>query len=128
MLRNLSLTLTALSAIVLFAPSAMAVTCELDNESIVISQSNGFVATLNNIRQVGTKMSGLAKTSTNRGDFEGSISKTGRFKVTVDWDGDSIGIYTGHVEADGTVNDGRTYDKQHPANWATWTTSQLPCE
>jgi hypothetical protein len=110
------------------APVAMALTCELDGESINMRQGNGFTATLQNIRQKGTEISGNAKTSTVRGDFTGKISQSGRFKVTVDWDGDSVGIYTAHVEQDGTVADGRTYDRSHPGSWSTWETDALPCE
>jgi hypothetical protein len=128
MLRTMALVFSTMTALAAASPMAMAVTCELDGESINMRQGNGFTAILQNIRQKGTELSGNAKTSTVRGDFTGKLSSSGRFKVTVDWDGDSEGVYTAHVEGDGTVVDGRTYDKAHPESWATWETDALPCD
>ena len=119
---------SVLGGFVAFSPIASA-ECSLNDEEFVARQSNGFTARFYNLKQNGTKLRGDAKSGDNRGEItSGLITKSGRLKLTVDWDGDSVGIYTAHVEPDGTVTDGRTYDKTHPESWATWETDQLSCD
>ncbi|UVC10323.1 hypothetical protein IHQ71_06885 [Rhizobium sp. TH2] len=95
--------------------------------SFTLSQGNGAVVTVKNIQREGRKLSASAKFSGGRGDLDGSISANGRFKFTIDWDNGSSGVYTAHVEDDGEVVDGRTYDRTNTASWSTWTMPAIAC-
>lgn len=85
-------------------------------------QGNGFTVRCD-LDQPKGAMSGTCRTSTNQGDAEGTINSKGRFGLVVTWDGGSVGEYTGVVNEDGEVEDGRTFDRTHPASWSTWENS-----
>ena len=93
-----------------------------------MQQGNGFKVRCNLTQPKGT-IAGDCSTSTNTGEVEGTINSKGRFAMVVTWDkGDSVGEYTGVVNDDGDVEDGRTFDRAHPASWSTWeNTTSLKC-
>ena len=105
--------------------------CTMPTE-FALRQGNGFSVNLTDVHANPDKKNGFfarARTNTGtRGDVTGTVSDKGRLKMTIEWAGDSVGIYTGVVD-DGIVEDGRTYDKTHPANWATWTSDDtIECD
>ncbi|MEO9229023.1 MAG: hypothetical protein ABI216_08775 [Devosia sp.] len=109
----------AVAASLVIATSG-ALACNLNGDFIVAFQSNNTVATFNHIAQNGEEIDGLAKFNHVRGDFRGVLEASGRFNVTVDWDDGSHGVYTAFITEDGRVFDGRTYDRNNKANFATW--------
>jgi len=119
MSRALLVSLAAVAS--LAAATSGAFACNLNGDFIVAFQSNNTVATFNHISQNGPNLDGMAKFNSVRGDFRGVLEANGRFKVTVDWDDGSHGVYTAFVTEDGRVFDGRTYDRNNQANFATWT-------
>lgn len=69
-------------------------------------------------------------TSSGNGSREvhGFIQNNTRFKMQVDWNGGSVGVYTGMLNENGRLVDGRTFDAAHPANWSDWRIeNSLPC-
>lgn len=118
MSRALLISLTAIAS--LAAATSSATACNLNGDFMVIFQSNHTVATFNHITQNGEDLEGMAKFNNVRGDFRGVLESNGRFNVTVDWDDGSRGVYTAFITEDGRVFDGRTYDRNNRANFATW--------
>src|SRR5262249_47032573 len=53
-----------------------------------------------------------------RGEVTGSI-KGDSFEVTVRWEGGSVGVYRGGVDANGGM-EGATYDRTHPESASSW--------
>jgi hypothetical protein len=97
------------------------------NGTFKIWQSNG-IRVIFVLSQEGEDISGIANYSGGSGSVEGFITRTGRLHLTVTWNNGSVGIYTGFVDDDGDVVDGRTYDRIHPESWATWqNTTSLTC-
>ena len=84
-----------------------------------MTQGNGFIVRCD-LDQPKGAMSGSCKTKTNSGDAEGTINSRGKFNLVITWDGGSVGEYTGVVNDDGDVEDGRTFDRTHPSSWSTW--------
>jgi len=50
----------------------------------------------------------------------GNIKQNRAFHLTANWHGGPVGIYTGFVEDDGTISDGRTFDQSNTQKWSTW--------
>jgi hypothetical protein len=123
--------ISAGAVMLLSVPSAFAA-CQMPSQ-YSLTQGNGFGVTLRNVQKNPDKKNGFfasAKSSTGvRGDVSGTLNSKGRLKMTIEWDGGSVGVYTGVVDDDGSVQDGRTYDEAHPGNWATWEGSDsIDCE
>jgi hypothetical protein len=75
--------------------------------------------------------SGVCVTNSGNGSREvhGFIQKNTRFKMQVDWNGGSTGVYTGVLNDNGRLVDGRTFDASHPAHWSDWRIeNSLPCK
>jgi hypothetical protein len=123
------LAMAGLIGVVAFPEIAAAACKSWDlGSSYVIRQQNGYVVTLSRLTRDGSKFEASAKSpGVGRGDASGSLATNGRFKFNIDWDNGSVGIYTALVEDDGSVVDGRTYDKAHPASWSTWTGDSIGC-
>jgi hypothetical protein len=64
----------------------------------------------------------VPKVSSTVGSANGSITGD-TFKVTVNWSRSSVGVYEGHVGADGVIR-GVTYDQIQPGSRSTWTSGQ----
>ena len=94
-------------------------------------QSNGF-APVFALAQAGSEIAGSALYSPDRpgGSVNGKV--TGRIKgnflqLTVDWKGNTTGVYTGTIGNDGQI-EGKTYDRAHPSSQASWySTTLLRC-
>jgi|SRR5215469_11401433 len=74
------------------------------------------------INQVFTNFEGTCQTE-NGGvtdKAEGNIKENRAFHLTASWHGGPVGIYTGFVEDDGSISDGRTFDKSNTQKWAVW--------
>jgi hypothetical protein len=114
----------AAPAVLAFAAAAAAPAQACNNwnigKSLRIEQQNGFAVDITRISRDGKSFEAAAKYSGGRGDASGSIDPRGRFNMNVTWDNGSVGVYTAHVEEDGEITDGRTFDRSHPANWSTW--------
>ena len=117
-------------ATTLLAPIAPTFACDTWSVpgDLAIQQQNGYAVSVRHATLNGKTLSGDAKYSGGRGDLDGSISKNGRLHFNITWDNGSVGVYTASVDDDGTVQDGRTYDKTHPANWSTFTMDALSCD
>jgi hypothetical protein len=97
MSRALLISLATAASLASATSGAMA--CNLNGDFMVVFQSNHTVATFNHITQNGWDLDGLAKFNNVRG---------------------SHGVYTAFITEDGRVFDGRTYDRNNKANFATW--------
>jgi hypothetical protein len=97
------------------------------NGAFKIKQGNGYTVRCT-MSQETTAFEGQCNSSGNAGDASGTINSKGRFNMVVSWDGGSVGEYTGFINEDGDIEDGRTFDRTHPASWSTWwNTSTLQC-
>jgi hypothetical protein len=88
-------------------------------------QSNGFVATFDlNLRGDQGVFFGTASHSGGsvRGHGEGLITGDD-FLFTVTWNNGTTGEYNGRFNAEGRIT-GNTFDKNHPQNSATWSSSR----
>jgi hypothetical protein len=130
MFNTLSAKIAAAAVVATLGFPAAASACDDWNfgSSFIINQQNGFVITINKINREGKKFDASAKYTGMRGDAYGSITPAGRLKFNIEWDNGAVGIYTAFVDESGEVLDGRTYDKNHPASWSTWTTSPISCD
>jgi hypothetical protein len=102
-------------------PNAYAQSCRqwsIDGE-FQIQQGNGYLVNLYP-RQVGERFSGYGYHSHGHGKIEGFISKVGQFKLVATWNNGSVGDYTGFVNSQGNIEDGRAYDRTNPSVWSTW--------
>lgn len=92
-----------------------------------IAQGNGGTATFYT-RQEGGQFSGIGKAGPMTGDIRGSINNQGKFNLVATWSNGSVGDYTGFVNSQGNIEDGRTYDRTNPSVWSTWwNTTPLKC-
>jgi hypothetical protein len=80
------------------------------------------------IRKKGAGFEATAEHSGRLGLVTGSISRAGRFKFDIDWKNDTLGAYTAHVDEDGAVQDGRTFDRKHTERWSTWSMKPIKCD
>jgi hypothetical protein len=97
-------------------------------DQLELIQANGFTVTLRSISRSGNEFNATAKVrGGTRGDASGRLTKSGRLKFDIDWDNGSQGSYSAHVQEDGEVVDGKTFDKQHPASWSTFTMDAIEC-
>ena len=92
-----------------------------------VTQSNGHRITLKDISRNGDTFEATTATAKANGEVSGTLEPDGRLKFTILWTSNSAGVYTAFVRANGTVADGRTFDRAHPANWATWTGGKISC-
>lgn len=93
--------------------------------NIVIDQTNGFFINCNllfNATPHPQNFSGTCRSNKNvKGDVADAFLNVGRFHMEVKWDGGATGVYTGSVDGDGILQDGRTFDKAHPGNFGVYT-------
>jgi hypothetical protein len=94
------------------------------NREIRIKQGNRFTVRceLRQFSQDGPKFRGVCTSNTGNPstDIDGLIQDSARFKMRVEWRGGAVGIYTGFLDASGSILDGRTFDESRPGNWSTW--------
>ena len=95
------------------------------NGRFVIQQNNGikvFCTLVPNYTNAQTNFqtfSGNCNFGSTGGNVTGSI--TGRlFRMTAEWSLRSAGVYSGTINNDGWVEEGRTYDRNKPTSWAIW--------
>jgi hypothetical protein len=127
----LSSTLIALPLLAILAADAQARCTRWSVDGIFrFKQSNGFTVRCS-MEQGGRSRAfeGLCNTGNTGGDANGSIGRQGKFNMLVRWgNGGSVGEYTGIVNGQGQIEDGRTYDQKSPGNWAKWwNTTDLKC-
>ncbi|CAN5352677.1 hypothetical protein BH11PSE14_BH11PSE14_09120 [soil metagenome] len=99
-----------------------------------ISQSNGTTVRMN-LEQNGTHLQGVGeysyynndnhKVQTIGGPVDGYLEQGNLVRVTAYWSNSSAGMYTGQVEADGSMN-GFAVDKNDPGNKATFRANGVP--
>lgn len=92
-----------------------------------VDQSNGHRIQLRGISRNGNTFEATTQSFNASGDVSGTLEKNGRLEFTILWTNNSVGVYTAHVRESGKVIDGRTFDRAHPANWATWTGGRISC-
>ena len=116
-------------AVSAFPVSSGAMACENWDlgDSFTLTQANGAFVSVRRIDVNGTRFEASAKSGGTRGDLSGTINSDGRFKFTIDWDNGTIGVYTAHIEENGAVLDGRTYDKTNPSSWSIWRMQPISC-
>jgi hypothetical protein len=138
--RRLIVSVLGSSCLILAAPMARADRCPAGydiNRKIQITQGNGFTVNCQlrlSKGEVGPQtrgsFTGICESRGNASqEVHGFIDKNSRFKMQVDWNGGSVGVYTGLLNENGRLVDGRTFDATHPANWSDWRIQgSLPCK
>jgi hypothetical protein len=118
---------TAAAMLMSPAPADAADVCTHWNipQRLSIYQSNNFTVTLlgegNELR--GKAFASQAHAVAGSGTFDGK-TRGHEIEISIYWGPDSIGVYTGKINNNGRM-EGRTHDRKHPNQIATWYADQL---
>lgn len=139
--RRLVASVLGTSFLILVAPAAYADRCPAGydiSRKIRITQGNGasVECQLEPTRgKMGPRSTGnfsgvcVANSGNGSREVHGFIQNNTRFKMQVDWNGGSTGVYTGVLNEHGRLVDGRTFDAARPARWSDWRIERsLPCK